>query len=41
MNPQERIRTILLIEKIRKNRECAEKITVSDSSHYKGKGEQE
>ncbi len=36
MSPKERIRTILLIEKIRKNTEFAKKITVEDSSHYKG-----
>ena len=41
MSPKERIRTILLLEKIQKNREYAEKITVSDSSHYKDEVEQE
>lgn len=41
MSPQERIKTILLLEKIRKYKEYAEKITISDSSHYKDKGEQE
>ena len=35
MSPQERIRTILLLEKIHKNEEFAKKITVEDSSHYK------
>ena len=40
MSPQERIRTILILEKIRKNKEFAEKIAVSDSSHYKCEVEQ-
>ncbi len=35
MGPKERIRMILLIEKIRKNTEFAKKITVEDSSHFK------
>ena len=35
MNPEIRIMTILLIEKIRKNMELAENIAVKDSSHYK------
>lgn len=35
MSPKERIRTILLIEKIRKNLDFAKKITVEDSSFFK------
>ncbi len=35
MNPDIRIKTILLIEKIRKYQEFAKKITVRDSSHFK------
>ncbi len=35
MDPRERIRTIILIEKMKDNPEYAEKIIVKDTSHFK------
>ena len=35
MSPRERIQTIRLIEKKKKNKDFAKKITVEDSSYYK------
>jgi hypothetical protein len=34
MNPEIRIKTILLIDRIRKHKEYAGKLAVEDSSHY-------